>query len=527
MNDIAISGRTVNPFHRNRTIIFSLFALVLAVLSFHGVLDNLASSKIDELIKRSFGLLLVSKGINTIVSFLQTIELKIPFISGQIGQILDPVNDGAERLTDALIWATGSLVLQNILLKITSGAIFKWGFFAIAAMTATSLLLAQSNRVRIAFATSLGVSHVALAQLQGFLIKTFIVATIVRFIVPTFAIASLLVSQALVAPEIEQHSRELERQETRLSEMGAQFSKVRDEVIKEQTSQDEIPIEDETEDSLSDEEIEQTSSASAQPAFRGAEGMQVLGEQKVQLENTLALLESERARLSNRISEMQNTGWKDWIGKFADNPDEALTEANARVEQIESEIEHKESEVACIDRPMARQKCESYLVEHRKQALGKFKIQLESEQDDLRERLQSLQEEREKHMAETSGEAEGETGWRDKIAGALPQLLGDDSAEEVEAVKPKVEDIDREIAEASTLAKQQESEVTCVDRRITGENCDSPAVDEYVRSALDSVKEQLESDLRESAGRADLTPGGTAAVGGTEEVQGRTQADRE
>ena len=196
MNDIAISGRAVNPFHRNRTIIFSLFALVLAVLSFHGVLDNLASSKIDELIKRSFGLLLVSKGINTIVSFLQTIEFKIPFISGQIGQILDPVNDGAERLTDALIWATGSLFLQNILLKITSGAIFKWGFCAIAAMTATSLLLAQSNRVRIAFATSLGVSHVALAQLQGFLIKTFIVATIVRFIVPTFAIASLLVSQA-------------------------------------------------------------------------------------------------------------------------------------------------------------------------------------------------------------------------------------------------------------------------------------------------------------------------------------------
>ena len=115
MNDIAISGRAVNPFHRNRTIIFSLFALVLAVLSFHGVLDNLASSKIDELIKRSFGLLLVSKGINTIVSILQTIEFKIPFISSaQIGQILDPVNDGAERLTNGLIWATGSLFLQRI-----------------------------------------------------------------------------------------------------------------------------------------------------------------------------------------------------------------------------------------------------------------------------------------------------------------------------------------------------------------------------------------------------------------------------
>ena len=271
---------------------------------------------------------------------------------------------------------------------------------------------------------------------------------------------------------------------------------MRDEVINGETNQDEIPTIDETEDSLSDEEIEQTSAASAQPALRGAEGMQVLGEQKASIGNTLALLESERERLRNRISEMQDTGWKDWLGTFANNPDEALADATARVEQVESEIERKESEVACIDRPMARQECESYLVEHRKQALGEFKMQLESELGDLRERLQSLQEERENHMAGTSGEAEGGTGWRDKIAGALPQLLGDVSDEEVEAVKPNVEDIDREIAEASMLAKQQESEVTCVDRRITGENCDSSAVDEYVRSALDSVKEALELDLQ-------------------------------
>ena len=335
MNEITTSGRAANPFHRNRAILFSLFALVLVVLSFHGVLDNVASSKIDELTKRSLGLLVVSKGINTIVSILQTIEFTIPFISSaQIGQALDPINDGAERLTGALIWATGSLFLQNILIKITSGTIVKWGFFAIASIAVTTLLLAQSNRVRIAFATSLGVSHVTLAQLQGILIKTFIVATIVRFIVPTFAIASLLVSQALVAPEIEQHARELERQERSLSEMGALISEARDEVIKEQTSQDAIPAEDETEDPPSDVETEQTPAPSAQPAFRGAEGLQVLAEQKVQLEETLALLESDRERLSNRISELKNTGWKAWIAKFADSPDEALTEANARLARM-------------------------------------------------------------------------------------------------------------------------------------------------------------------------------------------------
>ncbi len=505
MNEIAVSGTAVDPFHRNRAIIFSLFALVLAVFSFHGVLDNLASTKIAELTKESLGLLLVSRGINAAVSILQTIEFKIPFVSSaQIGQILDPVNDGAERLSAALIWATGSLFLQNILLKITSGAIFKWGFFAISAMTVTFLLLAQSNRIRTAFATSLGVSHVALAQFQGLLIKIFIVATIVRFIVPAFAIASLLTSEALVAPEIKQHTEELERQEKSLSKLGTQISEARDEVIKEQTTEDETPTHDGTNYTVPDTTIEETSSASVQSEFR-PEALQVLREQRPELERTLTSLESERETLTHRISERQNAGWTNWIRKFAGDSNEALAEASARIEQLESAIDHKESEVACIDQNTAGEPCESYLAEHRNEALGDLKLQLKSEQKDLRERLQSLEEERERHIDATSGEAEGGTRWRDKVVGALPKLLGDDSAEEVEAVKRGIEDIDHDIAETSTLAKQQESVVACVNRRITGEHCDSAAIDDSVRSALDSMREQLASDLRGL--RADLTLG--------------------
>ena len=363
-------------------------------------------------------------------------------------------------------------------------------------MTATSLLLTQSNRVRIAFTTSLGVSHVALARFQGFLIKTFIVATIVRFIVPTVAIASLLVSQALVAPEIRQHAEALERHENSLSEMKAQISEAHDEVIEEQESQEETQSNDETEDSVPDRETEPTLSPSAQPEFRPVEDLRVLREQKDQLERTLVSLESDKQQLSNRISERQNSGWKNWIRKFADNPDEALAEANARVEQIEPEIVRTESEVACIDRSTTGNNCEFYLAEREKQVLGEFKIQLESERKELRERLQSLQEVREKARAETTGEAEGETGWRDKIAGALPRLLGDDSADEVEAVQPSVEDIDREVVEASTLEKRNALELKCVDRRIAGEHCNSAAVDGHLQSALDSLNGRLKSDLR-------------------------------
>ena len=498
MNEIATSGsgKAVDPFHRNRAIVFSLFALVLAALSFHGVLDDLASAKIDELTKQNLGLLGLVIAIDAVVSFLQTIEFDLIFLSGEVGQALDPINDGVERLTDALLLATGSLLLQDILLTITSGAVFRWGFLAIAATTATCVLLAQSNRVRTAFAASFGVSHVALARFQGILIKTFILATVVRFIVPAFTTASLLVSQALVAPEIRQQQEALEQHEKSLSEVGAQISQARDEAIGEQESQAESLTHDETEGSAPGGEAEPTSSSSAQPALRPEEDLQALREQRGELERTLASLESGKQRLSDGISERQNSGWKDWIPKFADDPDEALAQANARVEQTESEIARKESEAACVGRSTTGNDCESYLAEREKQALGERKAQLESERNALRERLQSLQEVRKNAKAATGDEAEGGTGWRDKVAGvvgAAGSLLPGSSGEEVQ---PTVEEIDREVAEASALEKQRALELTCVDRRIAGERCDSPAVDDHVQSALDRVWEGLASGLQ-------------------------------
>ena len=77
--------------------------------------------------------------------------------------MLDPINDAAERLSVALTWAVGSLVLQSVTLKIASGWIFKWLFLTIAVLTATYLLLAQSDWVRTAFVATFNISHATLA----------------------------------------------------------------------------------------------------------------------------------------------------------------------------------------------------------------------------------------------------------------------------------------------------------------------------------------------------------------------------
>lgn len=498
MNQIAHPPTLFNPFNRNRAIIFSVFALALAALSFHGALDDLAFSKIDQLTKETFGLLLVSRGVNAAVSVLQTIEFKIPFISSaQIGQVLDPINDASERLTVALMWAIGSLFLQEISLKIAAGLIFNWGFFAIAVLTVATLLLAQSDRVRTAIVTTFGISHIALAEFQGILIRALVVATIFRFIVPTFAVASILVSQALVAPEIRQHAVELERHEEGLSELGAQISEARDKVIDEQKIHAELLTDDETEDSVPENEV-QPASVSPPDQAAAAKDVQEFGEQKVRLEKKLASLLADKERLTASIDERETSGWKDWIPKFGDDSRAVLAEARDRVEQTESEIEQKEWELACIETHTSVEECASFVSDHRKQVLGNLKTHLESERAELREKLHSHLKERKKHLTKINGEAGGEegSGLSGKIMKALPDFMRGDSAEEIEAAKAKLEELNREAEKVKELEERKALELECVERLIAGDHCESFDERAYVQPALERLKTRLQSEIQ-------------------------------
>ena len=438
MNQIAHVQTAFNPFNRYRAIFFSAVAVALAILSFHGALDDLAFSKLAELKKTSIALLVVSKGINAIVSVLQSFELGAIISSVQIGQVLDPIDDAAERLSAALMWAIGSLFLQEILLKIVSGWMLKWGFLVITALTAGTLLLTQSDRIRAAIVATFGVSHIALAQFQGFLIKTFVIATIFRFIVPTFAVASFLVSQALVAPEIEKERQEL---------------------------------------ADSTEVVESISGPLSDPDDPEAE-VRALIEQKTRLEGELSSLLAKKERVNTLVSERKKSSWSDWPTFFGDNSEEALAEANARVKDTESEIKKKELELECIDRRMVGVNCESFLADHRKQVLGDMRRQLESQLTKLREKLHQFLEDL--------------RNWKESVTDIIKNpagvLFGDDSDKKREEGNKKIEELEKKA-----------SELECVERWLAGEHCDSLDEDAYVQPELDrrlnKRKEKLESDL--------------------------------
>lgn len=458
MNQIAEVQTAFNPFNRNRAIFFSAVAVALAILSFHGALDELAFSKLVELKETSIALLVVSRGINAIVSVLQSIEFGAIVSSVEIGQMLDPVNDAAERLSVALMWAIGSLFLQDILLNIVSGRVLKWGFLVITVLTVGTLLLAQSDRLRAAILATFGVSHVTLAQIQGFLIKTFVVATIFRFIVPTFAVASFLVSQALVAPELEKQKEKLE-ESTRVVETISG-----------------VPTDSD------DPEAE----------------VRVLKRQRAQLDAELVSHRTEEKELTRLISERKKSDWLTW--PIGDDPDEALVKSNTLVREIESEINQKESELACIERRTVGEECEVFFSDHRNQVLGDLRQELESQQAKLRKQLALLLKNLEEWKRRANEVVKKVEDKKDSVLrGVIPEsmrgIFGEDSEKKPEETNERSEELDPEIADIKTSEERNASKLECVERLLAGEHCDSLDEDEYVGSALSMRKEELEAEL--------------------------------
>ena len=189
--------RTTDNRYLYRTMILAAFAL--AILSSVGWLDNFAEDRISDTTNESIVIFAVSRSINAGISTLQSSEVGIGIASMQIGELLDPINDAAERLSSVMVWAIGSLLLQRFTLEVASGTLFKWGFVVIACLTLVALLFAEYRRLR-------NRPSARVDRYRGVLIQIFVLAAMLRFIVPAFVAVSLLVSQQFLQPQIDEES---------------------------------------------------------------------------------------------------------------------------------------------------------------------------------------------------------------------------------------------------------------------------------------------------------------------------------
>ena len=193
---------------RYRVGLLAIVVLGLSALSFLGALDKLARDHAEEATNQALGAYATVRAVNMGVSVLQTSELGVAVIgSVQIGQLLDPINDAAERASTALAWSIGSLFVQRILLGFASSSLVKWVFVASGLL----VLLA-----RLPLASIFGVSGAMLDSVRIASVRCFAIAGILRFLVPVFVAGSYLASQALL-------QEQLDKDQEAVSEMSGSF----------------------------------------------------------------------------------------------------------------------------------------------------------------------------------------------------------------------------------------------------------------------------------------------------------------
>jgi hypothetical protein len=168
----------LNATARKAAIALAL-GFVIAI-SWMGVLDTQSVRYIDESLKQALVTYGVARGLNAVVSVLQTFHL---FGLG-IGEALDPINDLVERISSVMELAIGSLFIQKVLLEITSTYFFKVAFGI------SGLLLMASMYIRT------GINSLLLSRI-------FITLTFLRFSITAVVALNGWVSTAFITQIID------------------------------------------------------------------------------------------------------------------------------------------------------------------------------------------------------------------------------------------------------------------------------------------------------------------------------------
>ncbi len=323
-------GESRKKFNGSLDGILAAFLLALAALSLHGTLDHFAYDRLAETTTESVGIYALSRSINAGISVLQNAQVGFG-IAVQLGQLLDPINDAVERLSSTMVWAIGSLLLQRLVLEVTSTAVFRWGFFCIGTATFAVLLASAWEPCRALFRVRLLFSEVGLARCRGLLIRIVVVGAFVRFIVPVFVILSVLAAEMFLGTTVQEH-------EDRLSVFEADVG-----------ANPGLPV-------VSDQDL----------ADQKDETSATLGD----LETARATHMREAQQLDDEVQKLRKkAGWRSRLPRILGgvSPGQELSAAMARqeegdrvIEDIKTQVDRGKKDLLCIERRMAGEMCDSW-----------------------------------------------------------------------------------------------------------------------------------------------------------------------
>ena len=123
-------------------LLIAIFIIALVGLSSSRVLDDYVDDYTSESIRNAALTYASARGINAVVSMLQSSEVEagVGIVSGSmtIGEVLDPLNDMIERFSTVMTWVLASLAAQKVLLLLASHTMF---LYLVAVLGASALLL--------------------------------------------------------------------------------------------------------------------------------------------------------------------------------------------------------------------------------------------------------------------------------------------------------------------------------------------------------------------------------------------------
>jgi hypothetical protein len=141
---------------------FLFIVIIIIAVSWLDFLDKYGETYTTKSLTHAAATYGVARGMNAIVSVLQSTEVSIGVASISPGQFLDPLNDLIERFSWIVMVSMASLGLQKLLLTIASSMVFK------ILLTLTGLLLIFSIEKKN-------------TRLQNAIIRLFVVSLFLRF----------------------------------------------------------------------------------------------------------------------------------------------------------------------------------------------------------------------------------------------------------------------------------------------------------------------------------------------------------
>jgi len=171
----------------------SVLIIVLVTLSSTRVLDDYVDDYTNESIRNAALTYASARGINALVSVLQSTEVEAGVIvtgSMTIGEVLDPLNDMIERFSSVMTWVLASLAAQKLLLIMASHVLF---LYLVAVLGVTSLLL-------IYFGRSRG---------QSLIFRCFLVVVFVRFALGLAVLLNSAADTLLLDQQLRENDQEM------------------------------------------------------------------------------------------------------------------------------------------------------------------------------------------------------------------------------------------------------------------------------------------------------------------------------